>query len=275
MNTAVAPLLDSNLLEDMARGPQQATKSSFTVENILQRPSTLHTYPHGEIPNAGEISRQMSGISEMYAEERARLASASSVHAGDFGQDNGQHYSNGYFPGQFVESDQNIPAEQRSPFEDSHTPYLPESHREGCLAFNETRFQNIGASNPHAPSGKRVHSVESIPETSASPSPSTLPPSPGISVSTHQNYFPSKSLEKSYSEKNLSENLQKHQFAQNGTESGVYTMPSPTDNKDKYSSNIADLSSSYSQLASTPPESQPNFESTEQLHQVSGWFEYI
>lgn len=252
MNTAVAaPLMEANILEDMARGPQQSTKSSFTVKDILQLPSSQQSYI-GEVPGVGENIRQnFNGF--LHLEERSRFGSTSSIHS-DYGHEYGQ-LSSAFYPHNFVDPNKHFQTEQRSlyGYDEIQNRYQPEMQRENYLnAISENRYQNIGTSDHPPPNGKRVHSVESMAETSASPSPSTLSPSPISNAANRGGYFScgyegglKKSCEKTNSV-DYSNNIQGENF-------NLETQPKISESFD----NVKDVSpSTYSHPATSNSENE-------------------
>ena len=180
-------------MNEIVRGPPQVAKSSFTVKDILQLPN--NNFSPGVSPGS-DGTRHMDAFDKVICEGRSRITSGSSVRSSEYDQDYG-HFVNPYFANQFANLDRNVNLAQRSSFacEDSRSRLLAESSGEDYLA-SEPRFDNIENSVRLLPGGKRVHSVESVAETSASTSPSTLPPSPLISGTNGQVYFPQTHCEK-------------------------------------------------------------------------------
>ena len=254
-----APLLESHVLHDVARGPQPAPRSSFTVKDILQRPTTFHSFSSGDASSVGsDVSRH-----GFFPEDRNRLASSSSLHPSDYDQNYGT-FAN--FPTHYADTDRVDHAGQSSPFggEELQSRFLSDNHGDEFLSF-QARYQDIGTSDHLTPSGKRVHSVESTAETSASTSPSTLPPSPHVNVTNHQNFFSHKTVAKS-----ISDSAQKHEFSLNNSTDVVFSANAAREHEsEKFGADITDISSSYEKTSSVriQNDKQP---SSEALRPLSG-----
>ena len=277
MNAAVAPMLESTILDEMNRGPQQGVKSSFTVKDILQLPSTPQAYSSSELSgSSGSPRLSVNSFSNMYSgsEDRVRMSSSSSVYS-EYGQDYGQ-YAGLYYPHQFSEPSRSATQEQRPLYldEEPQARYQTDLNRNNFLSsVDQSRYPDIGTTEPVRPADKRVHSVESIAETSSSPSPnSTLPPSPGITGANQASYFSckfNKSQEKSSCEKSTAESSNSLHFMQNGSNGQSYSLQTNEENKVTYEDDVTDISTSYVKQA-TENNSHTGFDAPNVGRQSSG-----
>ncbi|XP_076826025.1 uncharacterized protein LOC143471709 [Clavelina lepadiformis] len=187
---AVAPMIDNSVgLEDMGMTQQHTTKSSsFTVKDILELPSTSQTY-------AGETPPSHSGSE----------AQNDSIHVMDQDMsyiEHSRHHSSDYrsscdtYPGVFPYT--HYPEQTHGTMHSENPQYLYDAHghyrhteagEEMRYECEQTRYCDIGGVQRPTTGEKRVNSVESAAETSASPSPST-PTSPSHQTSHHKPVYP-------------------------------------------------------------------------------------
>ena len=266
MDTAVAqPLMESNILEDMTRGPQQSTKSSFTVKDILQLPSTQQSYM-GEIGD--NVRQNISNL--LHLEERNRFGSTSSIHS-DYGHEYGQ-FSSSFYPHSLMDPNRHFQTEQRSVYgyDEMQNRYQPEAPRENYLnSIDQDRYQNIGSSDHPPPSGKRVHSVESMAETSGSPSPSTLSPSPNGNGVNRGSYF---ACEYDRNMEKTCDKASDFDYTPSSNCDTNFNLPTSQKNSDNFDKTVKDVSPSYSHPTSIHSENeQPApFEGVQAAHHPGG-----